>query len=139
MRLTSNSSPPGEKGAVHFVMKDDAPGFKVAVPKKRKKKAAAKRFAAKDEKQLHRKTKAEAAPASRGGEELEKALKEWRLKEAKRRGVPAFRIFTDRMLTSMMTEAPQTTNQLSAISGVPTNFVKQYGDQICAVIRQHAS
>jgi DNA topoisomerase-3 len=139
VRLTPITRAPGENGAVHFVMKDDAPAFEVAVPKKRKKKASAKRSAAKDGKQVQRKTKAESAPASRSGEELEKALKEWRLKEAKRRGVPAFRIFTDRVLTSMMTEAPQTTNQLSAISGVPTNFVKQYGDQICAVIRQHAS
>ena len=67
VRLTPNTSAPGEKGAVHFVMKDDAPGFNVPGPKKRKNKGAGKRSAPKGEKQLHRKTNAEAAPASRGG------------------------------------------------------------------------
>jgi DNA topoisomerase-3 len=71
--------------------------------------------------------------------QLEQALKIWRLKEAKRRSVPAFRIFTDRVLKSIVTDTPQSANQLSAVSGVSTNFVKQYGTQICAVIRQHVS
>jgi superfamily II DNA helicase RecQ len=39
----------------------------------------------------------------------------------------------------MVTDTPQSANQLSAISGVSPSFIKQYGDQICAVIRQHAS
>ena len=139
VRLASQAGVPGENGGVHFLMKDGAPGLKLPAGKKRKDKGRSKRSTPTSETKLHEKTKAEPAAASRGGEELEKALKEWRLKEAKRRGVPAFRIFTDRVLSGIVTDAPQTTNQLSAISGVPTNLVKQYGDQICAVIRQHAS
>jgi DNA topoisomerase-3 len=120
-------------------MKDGAAASQSSVRKKREDKSAAKRSRPKKERKLRGTAKVQSAPAVGGGEELEKALKAWRLNEAKRRGVPAFRIFTDRVLTSMVTGMPQTTNQLSAISGVPTSLVKQYGDQICAVIRQHAS
>ena len=37
---------------------------------------------------------------------IEEALRGWRLAEAKRRGVPAFRIFSDRVLRVMATERP---------------------------------
>jgi superfamily II DNA helicase RecQ len=130
--LSTQNHSAGENGRVEFVMKDAGPRFASPTAKKRKTKDGKKRAATKQKKQ-------EPPSASPGIEKLETALKAWRLNEARRRSVPAFRIFTDRVLKSMVTDTPQSANQLSAISGVSPSFIKQYGDQICAVIRQHAS
>ncbi len=133
VRLLSGNKPPaGENGRLEFVMKDAGPVFATPRAKKRKPAERKKRGSAKQPKQ-------ELPSASPTVEKLEAALKAWRLNEAKRRSVPAFRIFTDRVLKSMVADTPQSANQLSAISGVSTSFVKQYGDQICAVIRQHGA
>ena len=48
---------------------------------------------------------------------IEEALRRWRLAEAKRRGVPAFRIFSDRVLRVMATERPGSDSDLLGISG----------------------
>src|SRR5205085_5801531 len=47
-------------------------------------------------------------PASDGDSRLEEALRTWRLKEAQRRGLPAFRIFTDKVLKALAAERPAT-------------------------------
>jgi superfamily II DNA helicase RecQ len=129
--LSAQTNSTGENGHFEFVMKDLGRGLATSRTKKRKAKDRKTPASAKQK-------KGEVPAASLGIEKLERALKAWRLNEAKRRSVPAFRIFTDRALKSMVVDTPQSANQLSAISGLSTNFVKQYGDQICAVIRQHA-
>ena len=65
---------------------------------------------------------------------LEEALRTWRLTEARRRGIPAFRIFTDRALREMVSKRPGTDQELLAISGIGMSTVKQYGPQIYRVI-----
>lgn len=138
VRLVSQARLPGANGMSDFLIKDASPQLSVR-GKKRKRTAGTKRARAKQVAQVSGQAKPGASSSSARAGELEKALKLWRLNEAKRRSVPAFRIFTDRVLKSMLADTPQSANQLSAISGVSTNFVKQYGAQICAVIRQHAS
>jgi DNA topoisomerase-3 len=67
-------------------------------------------------------------------EGLEEALRTWRLTEARRRGIPAFRIFTDQALRAMVSKRPETDRELLAIPGIGMTTVKQYGPQIYRVI-----
>ena len=68
--------------------------------------------------------------------EAEKALKAWRLTEAKRQGMPAFRVMTDRSLRAIAEERPQTTNALLAIQGMGLHSVEKYGAAIFRVLRK---
>jgi DNA topoisomerase-3 len=66
--------------------------------------------------------------------ELVKALKEWRLAEARRRKVPAFRILTDRVLGAIAVERPRDAETLRSIHGVGPKLAEQYGPQILALV-----
>ena len=73
---------------------------------------------------------AEAKPASAGQSRLEEALRAWRLKEAKRRRMPAFRIFGDQTLRNIATSRPQSDSALLAVPGIGPGTVEKYGSQI---------
>jgi DNA topoisomerase-3 len=57
-------------------------------------------------------------------------LRQWRLAEAKRRGVPAFRIFSDQALKAVAARRPATAAELLAIPGLGIGTVEKYGAQI---------
>jgi DNA topoisomerase-3 len=61
---------------------------------------------------------------------LQTTLRNWRLAEAKRRGVPAFRIFSDKVLEAMATTRPETAAELLAIPGIGISIVEKYGAQL---------
>jgi len=65
---------------------------------------------------------------------IEKALRAWRLAEAKKRGVPAFRILTDQVLHTMAEDRPATDDDLLSISGVGLATVKKYGAEIIRIV-----
>lgn len=65
------------------------------------------------------------------------ALKAWRLAEARRRRVPAFRIFTDRVLAAICTERPMDGAGLLAVPGVGPKLVEASGVEILALCREH--
>ncbi|HUO27988.1 MAG TPA: HRDC domain-containing protein, partial [Bryobacteraceae bacterium] len=65
---------------------------------------------------------------------VEKALRDWRLAEAKRREVPAFRILTDRALEAIATEKPATIRELLEIPGVGPRVAEQYGAKIFQIL-----
>ena len=69
---------------------------------------------------------------------VELMLRTWRLAEARRRGVPAFRIFTDKVLQAMTRLRPSSPDKLHAISGIGSRTVEQYGMQICRILSGHA-
>ena len=81
------------------------------------------------------------AKGSEGGIEarLEAALRAWRLVEARRRGLPAFRIFTDRTLKALAASPPVTTGGLLAIPGIGLSTVEKYGRDICRVLRENGA
>jgi superfamily II DNA helicase RecQ len=97
-----------ETTSIQFVMKDAA----AAIKRKRKKKtpAAAKRKrAARPEAPSHLKPPSTAKQPEAGLDtRIEEKLRAWRLAEAKRRGVPAFRIFSDQTLRALATKRPAT-------------------------------
>jgi superfamily II DNA helicase RecQ len=67
---------------------------------------------------------------------LEAALRNWRLVEARRLGLPAFRILSDRSLRALATSHAMTTQALLAIPGIGANTVAKYGTNICRVLRE---
>jgi len=54
--------------------------------------------------------------------------------EAKRRGVPAFRIFNDQVLRAMASRRPATARELLAIPGIGISTVEKYGAQIYRIL-----
>jgi DNA topoisomerase-3 len=65
---------------------------------------------------------------------IERALRDWRLAEAKRRDVPAFRILSDRALQAIAVERPASIRELLEIPGVGPRAAEQYGAQIFRIV-----
>ena len=61
---------------------------------------------------------------------LEQVLRAWRLGEAKKRNIPAFRIFSDQVLRGIAAVRPQNEAELLALPGVGPGIVKRYSAQI---------
>jgi RecQ family ATP-dependent DNA helicase len=70
-------------------------------------------------------------PASQVAE----ALRKWRLAEAKRRGVPAFRIFSDQALNAIAVRRPGTAAELLQIPGMGISNVEKYGAQLYRILQ----
>ncbi|HTQ80284.1 MAG TPA: RecQ family ATP-dependent DNA helicase, partial [Thermoanaerobaculia bacterium] len=66
------------------------------------------------------------------------SLKAWRLAEAKKRRVPAFRILTDRALFALATAQPADEAGLLAVPGVGPTLVRKYGDAMLRILRGEA-
>jgi DNA topoisomerase-3 len=78
-----------------------------------------------------RKTARPPAPATAPiSARLEEGLRTWRLAEAKRRGLPAFRILTDATLRAIAERHPETATELLNIPGIGMSTVEKYGAQI---------
>jgi DNA topoisomerase-3 len=67
---------------------------------------------------------------------VEKALRDWRLAEAKRRAVPAFRILSDKSLQAIVAEKPLSIRELMEIPGVGARVAEQYGAQIFRILER---
>jgi DNA topoisomerase-3 len=85
------------------------------------------------------KRKRQPLPSGRGSEgaaptAVEDALRAWRLAEAKRRSVPAFRIFSDATLRAIAKTRPQTAGELLAIPGIGMHTIEKYGAQIYRLV-----
>jgi DNA topoisomerase III len=77
---------------------------------------------------------AEPKSATPGQTRLEEALRAWRLIEAKRRKLPAFRIFGDQTLRNIASSRPKTDAALLAVPGIGAATVEKYGAQIYHLI-----
>ena len=56
--------------------------------------------------------------------------------EAKRRGVPAFRIFTDQALRAIAASRPATARELLSVPGIGLSVVEKYGAQIFRILHE---
>ena len=63
------------------------------------------------------------------------ALKTWRLAEARRAGVPAFRVLHDRTLLAIAAARPPDEAALLAVPGFGPGLLERYGDRILALCR----
>jgi DNA topoisomerase-3 len=61
-------------------------------------------------------------------------LRVWRLEEARRRKVPAFRILTDRTLTAICRARPVDDDELLEVAGIGPTLLKKYGRKVLAVV-----
>jgi DNA topoisomerase-3 len=67
---------------------------------------------------------------------LEQALRAWRMAEAKKRRVPAFRILTNRALQEIAAARPRSADELIGVAGVGPSAVEKYGRAILAIVAQ---
>jgi DNA topoisomerase-3 len=84
-----------------------------------------------------RKTRVGASPQTPLGAAerlLYEKLREWRLHEARRRRVPAFRILTDRTLAAICRARPVDEEELLGVSGIGPAKVRKHGRKILAII-----
>ena len=72
-------------------------------------------------------------PASGPSAGLVALLRAWRMTEAKKKRVPAFRVLTNRALVAIADARPKSSGELSAVSGVGPKVVQQYGRQLLAL------
>lgn len=100
-------------------------------PRRRKQKAAS---APKPPKAGKPPKQQRARPAKPESGRLAGALRAWRLAEAKKRGVPAFRIFSDQVLRGIAERRPESTAALLAIPGIGIKFVENYARQIFRIL-----
>ncbi|MBV8552620.1 MAG: DNA topoisomerase 3 [Acidobacteriaceae bacterium] len=134
VKLTEAGHQVDENTPINFVMKDLEP----ASGKKARTKA---RSSARSGKRKPGPRKQSATPANVVAEpdqqhlHLEQALRAWRLAEAKRRAVPAFRIFSDHALQIMASRRPKTDEELLAVPGIGMATVKKYGPQIYRILQ----
>ena len=66
---------------------------------------------------------------------VEEALRAWRRGEARRLGVPAFRIFTDRALTGLAELRPATPGEMLSVPGIGLRIAEKYGAEICRIVK----
>lgn len=64
---------------------------------------------------------------------LFESLRAWRLTEARKKGVPAFRILSDRVLLSLCETLPSSEEALLQVPGMGPKLVRQYGADLLRV------
>jgi DNA topoisomerase-3 len=133
VRLTPVGRAADEATPIEFIMKDTAV---LPTKRKRKKKAPARgkqlRSGAEAKKATPKGKRSPAGADSR----VEEALRAWRLTEARRHSVPAFRIFTDRVLRAIAETRPSSAAELLAIPGIGISAVEKYGRQIYRILEE---
>jgi DNA topoisomerase-3 len=106
-----------EKMPIEFVTKDKA----AASPTRQRRKGTAASARRKRARKLETPAQINPVAESKRSEwpdlRVEEALRAWRLREAKRRGVPAFRIFSDQVLRGIANNRPSTARELLAVPG----------------------
>jgi DNA topoisomerase-3 len=69
--------------------------------------------------------------------ELYKRLKEWRLRMAKKQGLPAFRFFSNRVLENLVSDLPTTHDELLRVEGVGQRFNEKFGNEVIRMVTEY--
>jgi len=135
--LTRAAHSVDEQTPLGFIIKDLAP---TSATDKNKKRAAAPEKRKRSERpgKLVRPKTVSLAQDAETDSRIEAALREWRMDEARRRRVPAFRIFSDRALKAMASRRPGTARELLSISGIGMTTVERYGQQIYRIVKDNS-
>lgn len=88
--------------------------------------------------ETRRATKKVAKPKVAADDPVFAALKKWRLEQAKKQGVPAFRILGDRVLQEVVSDRPTDEEELLAVTGLGPRLVERYGASILQILRDFA-
>ena len=126
------------RSAVQLAVEPEAP------TRKRKKSSTAKsrsKSGSGSKKRTSRTTSARGAKTpsnlSSSEEVLYQELRDWRLKEARRRRVPAFTVLTNAALQGIARSRPLDDDQLLAVHGVGPKIIEKHGTDILKVIKDH--
>jgi superfamily II DNA helicase RecQ len=132
VRLTPAGRTANESAPVDLVMKAAAAG------KKRKgKRKAAPASRGKTVRAGRKASGPAAAKAPSKAAGVEEALRAWRLQEARRLGVPAFRVFSDQALRGIAERRPATAAELLAVPGIGMGAAEKYGRQIYRILGEN--
>ena len=138
--LTRTGYTVDERTPIKFVMKDTAPPSGKRKRKKKPTVSAGRKRPSRNETAAGPRPSSKAkGPTTEMNTRIEAALRDWRLAEARRHGVPAFRILTDRTLKALATSHPATTEALLAVPGIGSSTVAKYGTNICRVLRDNGA
>jgi DNA topoisomerase-3 len=130
VRLTPAGRAADEIAPIELIMKDAA--APPAKPKRKRKASAAPKRKKGAVVKVPAAPKRKSAPAA--AVDVEEALRAWRLQEARRLGVPAFRIFSDQALRAIAQARPATAAELLAVPGIGLSAVEKYGRQIYRIL-----
>jgi superfamily II DNA helicase RecQ len=123
-------------GKIPMLMKDEA----AATAKRRKRKKGKKKVARAQKREAPARTPPPppppAPPAEKKDSPVEESLRQWRMAEAKRRGVPPFKIISDQALKAIAARKPGTTAELLAIPGIGIQTVEKYGAAIYRILHE---
>ncbi len=114
--------------------KKKAPGKKSGKRGRREKPAASGKREKPAASDKRRETPAAPPPSVPTNPELEARLKAWRVAEARRKGLPPFRILTDAALRAIAQRKPATAAELLGISGIGLSTVEKYGAPIFELV-----
>ena len=67
---------------------------------------------------------------------LAQKLRGWRLQAAKKERVPAYRIFTDKTLSDIVSERPSSLSHLSEIDGIGPIKLTKYGSELMGILNE---
>lgn len=131
VRTTDRGRAPGAVEAVRVPVAPEStlPEAKLTRRRRRPKKTRA------EDTPFHQTVVEMPGPAPKASPELMAALREWRLAEARRRRVPAFRILSNRSLTAIAEARPRDDNGLLRIHGMGSKRVENFGETILQIVR----
>jgi RecQ family ATP-dependent DNA helicase len=135
-RLTPTGSKLDARTPVNLVMKDQEPA---PTPNRRRKRdkpriPANSRITPVSSPTGRQEKRAKSLQDSKREGAVEEALRAWRLAEARRLGVPAFRIFTDRALSGLVELRPRTSSEMLSVPGIGLRIAEKYGPDICRIL-----
>jgi DNA topoisomerase III len=140
VRLTRDGYGADEKTPIDFIMKESAPASRKREGKRKTRtRASGRDKGARTTVAPSQMAEVTTAKAGEDDLRLEQALRAWRLAEARRLGVPAFRIFSDQVLRGMAVSRPKTEGELLAISGVGVATIKRYGSEIYRIVKEEGA
>ena len=146
-RLTATGSQLDARTPLDLVMKDQEPAS--TPPKRRKKVGASGAGPGPNAVRPYSPTpgtdptsrlgkKAKRLPDAQPDLAVEEALRAWRVAEARRLGVPAFRIFTDRALRGLVELRPGTSSEMLSVPGIGLRIAEKYGDEIRRILHANS-
>ena len=115
------------RSAVQLSVEPEAP--------KRKRKAATK--GRKPKAKRPSKQRQAETDLSASGEVLYEALRDWRLKEARRRRVPAFTILNNAALQGIARARPLDVEELLGVHGIGPKIIEKHGKEILDIVTNH--
>jgi len=135
-RLTPAGSKLDARTPLNLVMKDQEPASTPRRRKKREKLPFREESGVKpgNSPASQKGVRTNRPPDSKPDSAVEDALRAWRLAEARRLGVPAFRIFTDRALSGLVELRPRTSSEMLSVPGIGLRTAEKYGQEICRIL-----